>query len=444
MKKLTLGSLLVLLLAALCFVPASAEYALELDHLYADQEEAQNSVLSWTLENGVLEIRGQCQMDDYWSNTAPWYSDWRNITSVNIMDGITSIGDNAFYRCSNLTNITIPASVTRIGFEAFSECNNLTSVSYSGSMAQWDEIEIEYGNVSLRLAEIICSDGVYVLGPQSGTCGDNVTWTLVNGTLTISGTGEMSWDGEATPWNDFLPYIISVQIENGVTSIGYDAFFNCISLTSVTISASVNDIYSGAFGFCSSLTDVTIPAGVTSIDSYVFECCSSLTSVTIPASVTSIDYYAFYGCNNLTSIFFSGTISQWTEVEIGSDNVPVRVAEVTCNDGVYTLGPQSGTYSDNITWSLIDGVLTLSGTGEMDDEGSGPWSEYNLAIYSIHIENGITNIKSSAFSNCYNLTNVTIPESVRSIGYWAFSNCSNLTSVTIVDQKPKYFQNYFL
>ena len=139
---------------------------------------------------------------------------------------------------------------------------------------------------------------------ESGTCGDNLTWDLTNGVLTISGTGDMTnfyGDGN-TPWYSSRSLITEVSIGNGVTSIGACAFYECEGLTSVTIPNSVTSIGDYAFHNCSSLTSVTIPNSVTSIGEGAFADCTGLTSVTIPNSVTSIGNLAFVACISLTSV----------------------------------------------------------------------------------------------------------------------------------------------
>jgi hypothetical protein len=137
----------------------------------------------------------------------------------------------------------------------------------------------------------------------SGECGENLTWMLEeDGTLTISGTGTMTDYTYYAPWRSYAFRIITVIIENGVTSIGNGAFSECRNLTSVTIPESVTSIENDAFHNCYSLTSVTIPGSVTSIGNDAFYYCSSLTSVTIPESVTRIGNYAFYNCRSLTSI----------------------------------------------------------------------------------------------------------------------------------------------
>ena len=100
-----------------------------------EQEQAALSAVaedfSWSLENGVLTISGHGDMPNYtlgynreYYITAPWDSSRTLITTVVINNGITSIGNYAFYMCESLTSITIPNSVTSIGRNAFEECTS--------------------------------------------------------------------------------------------------------------------------------------------------------------------------------------------------------------------------------------------------------------------------------------------------------------------------------
>ena len=124
----------------------------------------------------------------------------------------------------------------------------------------------------------------------SGTCGENVTWTLSDdGTLTISGTGDM----EDYSYGNYSPVernqsIKSVVIENGVTSIGNMMVYYTTSLKSVTIPDSVTSIGNTAFAYCWGLKGITIPDSVKSIGSLAFYDCNDLTNITIPNSVIVI------------------------------------------------------------------------------------------------------------------------------------------------------------
>ena len=136
----------------------------------------------------------------------------------------------------------------------------LMAVPYVYANETTAEISAKNGEDTAELAEA-----------TSGTCGENLTWTLDNeGTLTISGTGAMTDYYYDAPWHSSSENIKSVVIEDSVTSIGYSAFYGCSNLTSITIPDSLTSIGEWAFGCCSSLTSITIPDSVTSIGERAF------------------------------------------------------------------------------------------------------------------------------------------------------------------------------
>ncbi|MBO4697961.1 MAG: leucine-rich repeat protein, partial [Lachnospiraceae bacterium] len=186
--------------------------------------------------------------------------------------------------------------------------------------------------------------------------------------------------------------LTSVTLGNGVTAIGDSAFRNCSALASFTIPDCVTSIGENAFNGCSSLTSVAIGNGVTSIGRYAFYGCSGLTSVTIPDSVTSIGQSTFTGCSGLTS--------------------------VTIGDGVKNMGSYAFSGCTEIIHATIP-TIAIS---------SLPKSQLQTVV----ITSG-SSIPANAFSGCSNLTVITIPDSVTSIGGKAFFKCSGLTEIVLPD-----------
>lgn len=172
-------------------------------------------------------------------------------------------------------------------------------------------VPMQEGVISGLIAQISASaEGI----TTSGTCGENAFWEYDENTatFTISGTGDM-WEDIEHEWyySDYAQYdgvttyffdIEKVVIEDGITSLGNNAFMDCTTLTSVSIPDSVKNIGGNTFAGCTNLTSVKIPDGITSIDYGAFTECESLTSINIPDSVTNIDDWAFGNCSSLSSV----------------------------------------------------------------------------------------------------------------------------------------------
>ena len=182
------------------------------------------------------------------------------LTSINIPNSVTTIGDHAFSGCDSLTSINIPNSVTMIGKGAFSGCDYLTSINIP--------------------------DDVTTIGEGAfGGCHSLTNINIPNSVTTI-GTGAFFYCLSLT----------SINIPNSVTTIGKGAFRGCKSLTSINIPNSVTTIGEWAFVECKSLTNINIPNSVTTIGEWAFAECKSLTNINIPNSVTTIENGAFRGC----------------------------------------------------------------------------------------------------------------------------------------------------
>ncbi len=310
---------------------------------------------------GTLTISGTDAMENYsysysnYSYNRPWESYEDSIKTVVIIDGVTTIGDWAFYSCDSLTSITIPDSVTTIGDGAFYWCDSLTSVTIPDSVTTIGDCAFSYCDSLTSIT--VDSDNQYFSNDEYGVLFNKNKTTLIQYPSGNTRTNYTIPDSVTTIGNyafHSCESLTSVVIPDSVTTIGDSAFKDCNRLTSVTIGDSVTAIGKGAFRYCYSLTSVTIPDSVTTIGDSAFEDCDSLTSVTIPDSVTTIGDYAFYDCNRLTSVtipdsvttigysafdecisltdvYYSGTKEQWNKITIGSYNYELTGATIHYN-----------------------------------------------------------------------------------------------------------------
>ena len=264
---------------------------------------------------------------------------------------------------------------------------------------------------------------------DSGSCGENLTWTLdTDGLLTISGTGEMedySSYGNV-PWNGLVDKINCVVIRNGVTSISYGAFMGCTGLTSVTIPDSVTSIGDSAFFDCTGLTSITIPDSVTSIGSQAFHGCTGLTSITIPDSVTWIYGGTFYGCTGLTSVTIPDSV---TSIGNGAFDSCTRLTSITIPDSVTSIGDSAFHGCTGLTSITIPDSVTWIGDSAFHG---------CAGLTSVTIPDSVTIIGRHAFEGCTGLTSITIPDSVTRIGESAFDGCTGLASITVSGGNKKF------
>lgn len=215
----------------------------------------------------------------------------------------------------------------------------------------------------------------------------------INGSDATVTSGDYGYAGDIT-----IPETVTYNgMTYSVTGIGYMAFYNCSSLTSVTIGNSVTSIGDNAFSKCTGLTNIIIPNSVTKIYGEAFSDCSGLTSITMPNSVTVIEGLAFAGCYGLEEII----------VESGN---PVYDSRDNCNAIIETAsntlvsGCKNTVIPNTVTaiYGAFVGISTLT---------------------NIEIPNSVTFIGHGAFLECTGLTNIVIPNSVTQIGIETFLEC---------------------
>ena len=243
----------------------------------------ENVTYSFVESTGTLTISGTGAMTKYNSSNRPWYNYRSSIKKVVINNGVTSIGDYAFYGCTGLTSITIPNSVTSIGYQAFFFCKRLTSITIPNSVTTIGSNAFSYceGLTSITIPNSVTSIGDYAFLECTGLTSinvaeDNLNYASVDGVLYNKDKNTLIMYPQGKTG--------SITIPNSVTSIRNYAFDGCTGLTSVTIPNSVTSIGESAFSGCTGLTSITIGNGVTSIGEAAFLECTGLTSMTVEAT----------------------------------------------------------------------------------------------------------------------------------------------------------------
>ena len=359
----------------------------------------------WTLdETGAMTITGSGPMWDYnwFDNPSPVDYD-TSVTSVVIGDGITHVGACFFNECSSIVSVSLPAGLESIGQMAFYDNTVLenieipSGISEIGDMAFFGCKALE--NITLPASVTSLGTGVFM------DC-----YGLTGATLLC----DVSNIGIGAFRN--CKKLADVALPGTLTCIDDNAFQNCPLLTDISIPDGVQSVCYAAFKQCASLTDVTIPDGATSIGESAFNACTNLSTAVIPASVTVIDPDAFASCPDLTIYGYIGTRAQSYASE---NNIPFSPLYNWCGENAY--------------WVLVDGTLTISGTGPMYNYDNGanksPFNG-NEAIQRVVIEDGVTSVGNYAFYGCAGIESIDLG-SVGSLGMYACCGCSTLASVDI-------------
>ncbi len=297
-----------------------------------------------------------------------------SLTAVIFGKNVQNIGDYAFLDCTALRSVNLPAGLSAIGVHPFENCYSLTNISVASANAQYTGTNGMLFDKSLRTL-LICPEG----------------------------------------------FAGSYIIPGSVTSVGDDAFYDCLNLTNVVIGNSVSNIGNSAFYNCNRLRNPTLGNGIIRIGDDAFYHCS-LANVIIPNSVTSIGDWAFYLCP-VTNLVLGSTVQS-----IGASAFEGSlITSVIIPDSVGTIGDSA----------FAGSILTNVSIGtHVTNIGSSAFYECNLT--SVTIPDSVINLGDSAFSACELLTNITFGKGVASVGNNLFFICYGLTSITVDAANPSY------
>ena len=335
------------------------------------------------------------------------FIDCNNLTSVIIPNNVTYIGASAFKGCKNLATITLPNSLVEIGGSAFYDCEKLGSLNLPGNL---ETIGGYAFCACKRLTTLTIPGSVETIGEEAFSGCNNVEDLTISEGVKSIGSG--AFGGLK---------ITSVNIPKSVTqlpsfsSLGYNPFFYCRSLETITVDADNPNYYSqnnslierSANTLVSASINTVIPNGIKIIGNSAFYGLP-IETITIPNTVTTIGNSAFSNCEELISITIPGSV---TKIDNYAFNYCHKIESIKLSSGLITIG--QGAF----------------------------WTNSN-SLTSMIIPEGVTNIGSGAFQECYALKFVSLPSSLTGSLYSAFYGCNNLSEVEVNKTSPLNVDQY--
>ena len=434
-------------------------------------ESGQDDNISYRYNNltSSLYVYGEGEIKNYNSDNQPWKNYKSTAKSIKLFDGITSIGNYAFYNFTSVTpEVTIPSSVEKINYESFSNCTSLKKITIPDNVKTIENCAFE--NCS-AVTEIELGKGLTQLGTSNGyyynpfyntssvkkitfnsekvpttPCADTFEYMNNLETVYVPAKSYSQYVERFSSYinnakfvllNDDTDFIIedgvlklyqgndaNIVIPSDVTEIGSSAFRNNTSIKTVELNSNVEKISDCAFMGCTSLKSVALNNKLTTISYSSFNSCSALKEITIPNSVETIGDYAFYKCTSLSNeLIIPSSVTSIGNYAFAENN---KIPSVDIK------GNPNGTTIGNYSFQNVSNASSLN-LGNVTSIGTNAFNNCASLSGKLTIPDSVKTLNSYAFSSCKNINEIEFSKNLEVIGYESFANCTSLKKITIPD-----------
>ena len=305
---------------------------------------------------------------------------------------VISIADNAFYS-AKIKKISIPSSIASVGNQAFAYCERLEGVYISDIDA--------YASIEFASAEsnpLYSAHKLYINGTEATDVeinSDKIGSFAFAGCSSIQTADIKSATSIGGGAFSYCSALCEISLSDSLESIGASAFSHATSLISITLPDSVEEMSHSVFAYCSSLESATLPSDLMEISDRTFLNCEALKTIALPDSTLTVGDSAFSGCSTLDNVKIPKKTTEILDFAF-FNCASLKAFEIAEESKLKTIGK-----------SAFRGC-------------------YSIVDLSLMNASSLTLIDDSAFQFCTNLTNITVPSSIKTLGDHAFSGCDSL------------------
>lgn len=408
-------------------------------------EETQNSELkgtygdhlTWDFKDGVLKISGTGEIPKlFLENIHDQYDEISKYTVKEIVveEGITGIGESAFFWCRNLEEVKLPESLTKLSDEAFYECNALEKINLPNNLETiGDGVFYKCALKKLEIPESVSNIGSNAFSQcrnleevnipkgitkvSKGTFFGCSSLKKIDLPENLESIGENAFSG--------CMKFQEIKIPETVSSIGNRAFSSCVAIKEIRWPDKVKTINDYMFDGCKQLKKVYFPKNLYHIGDSAFRDCISMEEMKVPQTVKTIGDYAFAGCTKLQNIELPDRL---TVLESDIFNGCTSLKEFQFGRAIQKIERAAFKNCTNLKYLVVPDSVT-----QIDDEAF----KGCTGLEYVKLSRNVEVLEDWLFQDCKSLTSIEIPSSVQRLGYWIVDGCTNLKLIIIPESVVK-------